>query len=150
MRRALAVCFVVFGTVPAVSSQSPQTGPTHVLVSQNSGGMNAILEITKSEFYLGEPSVSVSAQARPGSGLAASRFTVRAWLEGDQTRMVIYAVVRNETGARDVETPIAIYGWPSVHPGVDALVVTETSQWGAEPIVLRPVRPLTTRGARRP
>jgi len=145
MRRALAVCLVVLGTVPAISGQSAPTGPTHVLVSYDySGAPAAVLEVTKSAFYLGEPSVGVRAEPAIGSASSpsASRFTVRAWREGDQTRIVVYAVVRNETAARDIETPIAIYDWPSVHPRVTALVVGETSQWGAAPIVLRPIRPI--------
>jgi hypothetical protein len=144
MRRSLAVGLVVLGIVPAVSGQSATSGPTHVVVSYDySGAPTAFLEITESGFYLGEPSVGVRAEPAIGSASSpsASRFTVRAWREGDQTRIVVYAVVRSET-ARDVETPIATYDWPSVHPRVTALVVGETSQWGAAPIVLRPVRPV--------
>ena len=145
MRRALGVCLVVLATVPAVFGQSASSGATHVLVSQEyNDGKAAILEITKSAFYLGEPSVGVRAERAIGSTSSpgASRFTVRAWREGDQIQIVVYAVVKNETTARDVETPIAIYEWPSVFPRVTALVVAETSQWGAAPIVLRPIRPV--------
>jgi len=48
MRRALAICFVVFGTVSGVSGQSANTGPTHVLVSHDYyGAKTAVLKITK-------------------------------------------------------------------------------------------------------
>ena len=139
MRRMFAISFIVIGTV-TVSSQ-PAPGERTILLSQDRpGGVNVMLGLKQSAFYLGEPSASVPADAIKGVALAASRFTIRTWQEGDNAKVVIYAVVSAaQTPKGELETPIAMY---SLAPR-QSVRVTETEQWGAAPVLIRIVQRVT-------
>ena len=68
------------------------------------------------------------------SGVAGG---VRGWQEGDHARIVVYAVALDtQVANRTLETAIATYALKGRNP----IRVTETADWGAAPIVLRPVR----------
>ena len=70
-----------------------------------------------------------------------SRFSVRGWQEGDHSRVVIYAVVTDpQASGKTIETAIATYTLKFGSYGT--VRMTETTEWGAAPMVLRTVRPL--------
>ena len=85
--------------------------------------------------------MSIPTEALPGATLLVSRFLVRGWQEGDHSRVVIYAVVpAPQASGKTIETAIATYALKFGGSGV--VRMTETAEWGAVPMVLRPVRPL--------
>ena len=137
MRWILAASLVVLNPNVAQVPQ-PARGQLGVLVSQDAaGGVNVMLPLSQTTFYLGEPSVGVPAAAGTGA-LIAERFTVRAWHEGQAVRVVVYASLPAKSGARVVETPIATY---AMAPG-DSARVTATEEFGATPLKLRLLRRL--------
>lgn len=135
MARLLASCLFVIGTASALSSQAAP-GEWSVLVSLTenaTGGTFVMLGLNQTEFYIGEPSVSVPAKAMTGATLTASRFAIRAWREAEKISVVVYAVLtdpRVPNGA--LETPIATYSLASG----ERVRVTQTEQWGASPFSL--------------
>jgi hypothetical protein len=109
------------------------------------GGLNVMLVPGQTGFYLGEPSVSVPAEADGAAALTASRFGIRTWLEGDTAKVVVYAVVADPRDpARELETPIALH---RLAVG-ERVRVTETERWGAVPVVLRLVQRVSRRRSR--
>ena len=143
MRRLFALCSIAFGATTPLLSQTamPAPGERTILLSQDRpGGMNVVLGLKQSDFYLGQPSASVPAEPVVGATLMASRFSIRAWTEGGAAKVVVYAVLTDATpSTREIETPIGVYILTS---GRTARV-TETANWGAAPIVLRLVQRLT-------
>ena len=129
------------GTVKmTVASQFRVTEPSIMLSQDRTGGMNVLLPVKQETFYLGDPAVSVPAEPIAGTILTASRFAIRAWLEGSGVKVVVYAVVPNEKAlTQALEVPIATH---VLSARVSSVRVTETSSWGASPIVVRMVRPL--------
>lgn len=136
MRRTVLSLVMVLAVA---SSLSAQAANNQILVSH--GNLNYVMTITQDAFYLGEPALSVRAEAIPGATLRVSGFSVRGWQEGDHARVVVYAVLpAPEASGKALETAIATYtlkfgsAWTAR--------VTESAEWGAAPIVLRAVRPL--------
>ena len=142
MRRFVLSLVVVLAVAAGLAAQTPALGFDELLISQERrGGVNVVLKITQNAFYLGEPAVSVPAEALTGATLRAARFAVRSWQEGDHARIVVYAVVLDTPVAnRTLETAIATYALKSASR--QPIRVTETAEWGAAPIVLRTVRHL--------
>lgn len=142
MHHLLAMGLLVVAAVAPVESQQdmPAPGERGILLSQErEGGMNVVLAVRQTAFYLGQPSTSVPAEPRAGAALAASRFSIRTWMDGDKAIVVVYAVVTERTSGRELETPIAVYRL--LDNGRPARV-TETVEWGAAPITLRLIRRL--------
>ena len=139
MVKTLCLCLAVVGSTEMAASQGALVNPSVLLSQDGPGGINVLLGARQEGFYLGDPAVSVTAQAINGKTLMASRFAIRAWQEGDGTKVVVYAVVPSEKAPiRELEVPIAMHVLrQSAH-----IRVTETGTWGAAPVVLRLVRPL--------
>ena len=140
MIKALCVGLIAIASVGMASSQVLTEDRSIMLSQDQPGGLNVILGLKQTMFYLGDPSVSVPAIGRAGVTPTASRFTVRAWQEGDTARVVIYASVLSATGS-DLEVVIGTY---SLRTG-GTVRVTETEKFGASPVVLRMVRRLPRR-----
>jgi hypothetical protein len=140
MRRFALTLIVVLAVAGVLAAQTPALDFDELMISQERrGGVNVILKITQNAFYIGEPAVSVPAEALTGAALRASRFAVRGWREGDHARIVVYAlVIDSQVANKTLETAIATYAVQGANP----IRVTETAEWGAAPIVLRPVRHL--------
>ena len=144
MRRLLATYAAVVMVAATLSAQTPTVslGFDQILVQhegEGGDGTNHILNVIGTESYLGEPAATVRANALPGGTLRASRFTLRSWQEGGNARIVISAVVTDsQTPTREVETVIATY---RLEP-YGAVRVSEMSEWGAAPMILRVIRPI--------
>ena len=139
MRRIALSVVVVLAVAATLSAQTATVRSDQIMISH--GRLNFILRITQDAFYLGEPAISVPAEALPGATLRVSRFSVRGWQEGDHLRAVVYAVVPEpQASGKTIETAIATY--TLTFGGSGAVRVTETAEWGAGPMVLRYVRPL--------
>ena len=142
MQRLLALGLTLVAAA-SLSAQVPgPSGVDQILVTQQgSHSTNYILQVEGTNFYLGEPAVSVRAEALPNSTPRASRFTVRAWHEGDHARVVVSAVVPDpQVPTRELETAIATY--PVYWNGGAPVGVSEMAEWGAGRMQLRAVRPM--------
>ena len=137
MRRIVLAAVVVIACATSLSAAQVATARVdQVMISH--GNLNYVLGITQDAFYLGEPAVSVQAEPMTGATLRASRFAVRGWREGDQIRVVVYAVLTDpQAASKTIDTAIATFVFKF---GSSAVRVTETADWGAAPMVLRPVR----------
>ena len=137
MRRFVMSAAFVLAVAATLSAQASTTRVDQIMISH--GSLNYILRITQEAFYLGEPAVSVQPEALAGTTLRASRFAVRGWREGDHIRAAVYAVIPDpQFSNKTLEAAIATY----VIKDSAYVRVTETADWGAAPITLRPVRPL--------
>jgi hypothetical protein len=142
MHRLLTLGLLLVAAIAPLASQQdmPAPGERGILLSQDrEGGMNVVLAVRQTAFYIGQPSTSVPAEPRAGAALTASRFSIRTWMDGDRATVVVYAVINERASGRELETPIAVYRLPD---GGHPVRVTETEQWGAAPITLRLIRPL--------
>jgi len=140
MDRSLALGFAVILSA-SLSAQSSATSGVDQILIQHQGelGTNSILGVQGTAFYLGEPALSVRANALPSATLRTSRFIVRGWQEGDHARVFISAIVPDsQTPNRELETPVATYAVSRN----DAVRVTEMADWGAMPMILHAVRPM--------
>ena len=139
MRRIVMSLVIVLAVAATLSAQTTAVRFEQIMISH--GKLNFILTANQDAFYLGEPAVSIPAEARPGATLRLSSFTVRGWREGDHMRVVVYAVVpQPQAPSKTIETAMATYAIKFASSG--AVVVPETAEWGAAPMVLRTVRPL--------
>lgn len=120
MRHAMCVLFVV-SVVTLAFAQSSTT------VEIRQGRSRAGMEAVRTEPYQGGPWAGVPAQPlRVDSTLSTNDFRIRAWAESGQTRVVVYAVSRDEQ-ARETETQIATFRLASG----ESRDVIETEQYGA-------------------
>ena len=137
MRRVILSVVVLLAVTSTLSAQATNVRGDQILISH--GNLNFVMKITQDAFYLGEPAMSIPAEALPGATLRASRFSVRGWQEGDHSRVVIYAVVADpQAASKTLETAIATYTLKFESYGT--VRMTETAEWGAAPMVLRAVR----------
>ena len=128
MHRIFLAVAVVLACAASLSAQvGTARAEDQILISH--GSLNYILSITQDGFYLGEPAVSVQAEALTGTTLRASRFAVRGWRERDQIRVVVYAVVTDpQATSKTIDTAIATY---VLKFGTSVAVrITETAEWG--------------------
>ena len=139
MRRVFAYCLVVISAITTSAAQMAP-GERSVMLSQDSGVVNANIRLQRTGFYLAEPTASVPAEPLTStSQVTVSRFSVRAWTEADKIHVVVYAVIPDPRGmAKSLETPIDTFTLDRV--GVRRVV--DTAQWGARPVVVRAVRRL--------
>jgi hypothetical protein len=134
MRRTVLSAVVVLAVAINLSAQTTAV-PDQLMISH--GGLNYILRISQDAFYLGDPAVNVQAEAATGSTLRVSRFAVRAWREGDHIRAVVFAIVPDpQVPTKTLDAIIATY---SIKDSA-GVRLTETAEWGAAPMTLRPVR----------
>src|SRR4051812_8938360 len=114
MRRLLAVCLVLTAASTLIASQTPPrtTVPLATLRHFDSPKpYDVAVGVQRTAFYMDAPSASLPAHpAVPGSAVSASSFSLRAWKEGDNARVVIYAVMDDSRAPkRRTETPIATF-----------------------------------------
>jgi hypothetical protein len=97
------------------------------------GGFFAMLRLDQTQFYIGEPSITIPTKAIAGASMTASRFSVRAWQDGDRVSAVLYAVVADPRMPNgELETPIATR---TLRAG-ERVQVPEMEKWGAAPVTL--------------
>jgi hypothetical protein len=85
------------------------------------------MEAIRSEPYSGGPWAAVPAQPlRVDSTVLTNDFRIRAWAESGHTRVVVYAVSRDDQ-ARETETQIATFPLATG----ESRDVIETEQYGA-------------------
>ena len=109
MHRMIALSLLLIAAVAPLASQQdmPAPGERAILLSQErEGGLNVVLAVRQTAFYLGQPSTSVPAEPRFGAALAASRFSIRTWMDGGKATVVVYAVVNERASGRELETPL--------------------------------------------
>jgi hypothetical protein len=125
-------------TVGAVEHAAP--GERSVMLSQDSGVVNANVRLQQTGFYLAEPSARVPAEPLTVTAqLTASHFSVRAWTEADKIHVVVYAVIPDpRSPVESLETPIDAFTLDRV----GARRVVDTAPWGARPVIVRAVRRL--------
>ena len=135
MRRIVLTAVLTLAFAATLSAQTATASIDQIMISH--GSLNYILRITQDAFYLGEPAVRVQPEAKAGTSLRATGFAVRGWREGDQIRTVVYAVVPDpQLPNKTLETAIATY----LIKDAAGVRLTETAEWGAAPMILRPVR----------
>jgi Flp pilus assembly protein CpaB len=116
-------------TMAVVSAQSPA-----VEVAISHGRQRAAVTATVSEPYQGGPWAAIPATPlREGTAATASDFRVRAWREGDRTRAVVFAVLRDDhapNGEREIQIATYLFA-----PG-DSVDVVQTEKYGAARVTL--------------
>ena len=137
MRRLLAASLILISSAVAVASQGPPSPSMYVLITDQGSNNQAFFEVQKTAFYLGSPSAWVVAKATPGTTLDAG-FGVRAWKEGDKTRLVVFAVLHDpRSPASQTETPISTV---ALALG-ESVEVKEAPSWGAHLLVSAVAQP---------
>ena len=140
MRRLFAICFILVGAITSTAAQMAP-GERSVMLSQDGpGGVNVMVRLQQTSFYLAEPSGSAPAEPLTATTQpTASRFSVRAWTEADKIRVVAFAVIPDPRDpARSLETPIDTFTLDRVGAGH----LVDTAQWGARPVMVWAVRRL--------
>ncbi len=138
----VGLVFIVAG--PAASG--PQVSPRDIAITiapSQVGGGEATIPVTRTGMYVDGPFAFVEAppslrrtgqsgiESTPASGLW---FGVRAWREGAQARVVVYAVLDDKRApGGKTQTPIATV---TIAPG-KAIEVPETEKWGASRVVIK-------------
>lgn len=89
--------------------------------------------VQQAEMYIGGSWAELPAEASAIGAQIKTRFRLRAWKEGDKSRAVVYAVLKDTRAPQgETETPIRTVALSFGH----FVTVTETRLWAAEPIVL--------------
>ena len=128
MRVAAGTAFLVLGLSGFAASQSL---PVNVWISQ--GRFDATITATRAEPYLsGDPYAGIPVMSSDGSGKPVVQARVRAWPEGDRTRIIVFAV-QNPEPARYLETPVATF---LASPG-DPERVVPMDDFGGAPVRVR-------------
>jgi hypothetical protein len=129
MKRALpaAIIFLSLGSLATVQSK-----PVNVWVSQ--GRFDATITATRAEPYLGgDPYAGIPVRALGDENTRiVAQARVRAWPEGDKTRVIVFAV-QNPAPAKYLETPVATF---LASPG-DPERVVPMEDFGVAPVRVR-------------
>jgi hypothetical protein len=130
MQTALRVAIIVLSLNSVASAQSRLV---NVLLSQ--GRFDATITATRVEPYLGgDPyaGIPVMALGDESRMLVSLQARVRAWPEGDRTRVIVFAV-QNPAPAKYLETPVATF---LASPG-DPERVVPMEDFGGAPVRVR-------------
>lgn len=134
MRRLFAIGAVVSlaGTTAPQAWQTVQPS-VWVTITPEDGSAKGSVELTETTLSIGFPSVGVATEA-PRPGFPSERqFGIRAWKEGDQARVVVYAMLTDKRSPEGwTATPIATF---LLAPG-KGIVVKEPIKWGGTPVVV--------------
>lgn len=139
MRHCL-IGLLLMASVTTTASQLPQTQPepradmwvnVRTIPATPYGAAHGVL---RSEMYLGGGWIGIGAvPAAEGTPVNARMFRVRAWKEGVNARIVVYAVLDDSRSPKgETETPIKT---EALGLG-QSVEVTETQAWGAKPFRL--------------
>jgi hypothetical protein len=140
MRYSLFALFLVASATTSASqaAQPPQEPPRadmwvnlRTIPGSPYGAAHGVL---KKEMYLGGGWIGMgTSPVTEGTSTAARMFRVRAWKEGTNARIVVYAVLEDGRSPKgETETPIK-----TVALGFgESVDVTETQDWGAKPFRL--------------
>jgi hypothetical protein len=123
-----AIVFVSLGSLASAQSQ-----PVNVWVSQ--GRFDATITATRVEPYLGgDPYAGIPIMALEDDSkmIVSLQARVRAWPEGDKTRVIVFAV-QNPAPAKYLETPVATF---LASPG-DPERVVPMEDFGGAPVRVR-------------
>ena len=91
--RSMFTVLTLLATSIASSAQSPS-----VTVSISQGALRASVVAARTQPYQGGPWASIPATPlHAGTATTAADFRIRAWREAEKTRVVVFAVVRDNT-----------------------------------------------------
>ena len=108
-----------------------QSQPVNVWVSQ--GKFDATITATRLEPYLsGDPYAGIPVRSLGDDTRIVAQVRVRAWPEGDRTRIIVFAV-QNPAPAKYLETPVATF---LASPG-DPERVVPMDDFGGAPVRVR-------------
>src|SRR5262245_3683483 len=95
MRYLLGIVLTLAIVAPTVPRAQQATFAGMWINLSNTVGKGSVgVGLQRTEMYLGGPSAAVPAQAlSQGSKMNVSSFSIRAWKEGDQARVLIAAVM---------------------------------------------------------
>jgi len=129
MRRIVMSSLLVMVVCASALASQTRRSTLGVEIAPGGGVPGTGVAAERTEFYLGNPSAGVPAsRLAPGTAPAADSFNIRAWAEGDNARVVVYAKLRDSrVPAGFIETPISTFTLAAGR----SVEVTETDLWGA-------------------
>lgn len=111
MRRlfALGLVLALVGPTTPAAWQTTQSSLWITVTSNRDGGFGAV-PVSGTEMHIGAPSAGVAGQLPQPGSLPDLMFGIRAWKEGSNARVVVYAVLLDKRAPEGrTETPISTF-----------------------------------------
>jgi len=127
MRYLAIVTLALVGALSATTVQTQRSEMWVTIQPSAIPGSKASVVVKTTEMYIGGSSAAVGVRGQEAN--PAVMFSIRAWKEGPKTRVVVYAVLKDDRApAGKTETPIATFALASG----ESIEVPQAEQWGGK------------------